>query len=69
MCGARRTRRPELVQLIPELEEVRRGTEAFQALEAERAVRPLVETETAEKRCCICLKAEEVCKFLALVPC
>jgi hypothetical protein len=65
MCGARRTRRPELVELIPELEEVRRGTEAFQALEA---VRPLVETEAAEKRCCICLKAE-VCKFLALVPC
>jgi serine/threonine protein kinase len=37
---ARRTRRPELVELIPELEEVRRGTEALQALEAERAVGP-----------------------------
>ena len=31
-------RRPELVELIPELEEVRRGTEVLQALEAERAV-------------------------------
>ena len=28
---ARRTRRPELVELIPELEEVRRGTEALPA--------------------------------------
>ena len=27
--GARRTRRPELVELIPELEEVRRGTESL----------------------------------------
>ena len=65
-------RRPELVELIPELEEVRRGTEAIealQALEAERAVGPLVETEAAEKECCICLKAEEVGKLLALVPC
>jgi serine/threonine protein kinase len=66
---ARRTHRPELVELIPELEEVRRGTEALQALEAERAVRPLVEAEAAEKECCICLKAEEVGKLLALVPC
>jgi interleukin-1 receptor-associated kinase 4 len=66
---ARRTRRPELVELIPELEEVRRGTEALQALEAERAVGPLVEAEAAEKECCICLKAEEVGKLLALVPC
>ena len=41
MSGARRTRRPErLVGLIPELEEVRRGAEALQALEAERAVGP-----------------------------
>jgi len=66
---ARRTRRPELVELIPELEEVRRGTEALQALEAERAVGPLVAAEAAEKECCICLKAEEVGKLLALVPC
>ena len=66
---ARRTRRPELMELIPELEEVRRGTEALQALEAERAVGPLVEAEAAEKECCICLKAEEVGKLLALVPC
>ena len=65
----RRTRRPELVELIPELEEVRRGTEALQALGAERAVGPLVETEAAEKECCICLKAEEVGKLLVLVPC
>jgi hypothetical protein len=28
-----------------------------------------VEAEAAEKECCICLKAEEVCKLLALVPC
>jgi hypothetical protein len=69
MSGARRTRRPELVELIPELEEVRRGTEALQALVAERAVRPLVETDEAEKGCCIRLKAEEVGKLLALVPC
>jgi hypothetical protein len=66
---ARRTRRPELVGLIPELVKVRRGTEALQALEAERAVGPLVEAEAAEKECCICLKAEEVGKLLALVPC
>ncbi len=51
---ARRTRRPELVELIPELEEVRRGTEALEALEAERVVGPLlifVESEAAEKEC------------------
>ncbi len=64
-----RKKRPELVDLIPELEEVRRGTEVLQALEAERAVVPLVEAEAAEKECCICLKAEEVSKLLALVPC
>jgi hypothetical protein len=64
-----RKKRPELVELIPELEEVRRGTEALQALEAERVVRPLVEAEAAEKECCICLKAEEVGRLLALVPC
>ncbi len=69
MSGARCTRRPELVELIPELEEVRRGTEALQELEAERAVRPLVEAEAAEKECCICFKAEEVGKLLALVSC
>ena len=46
------------MELIPELEEVRRGTEALQALEAERAVGPLVEAEAAQKECCICLKAE-----------
>jgi hypothetical protein len=40
MSEARRTRRPELVELMPELEEVRRGTEALEALEAERAVGP-----------------------------
>jgi hypothetical protein len=64
-----RKKRPELAELIPELEEVRRGTEALQALEAERAVGPLLEAEAAEKECCICLKAEEVSKLLALVPC
>ena len=58
-----------LMKIIPELEEVRRGTEALQALEAERAVGPWVEAEAAEKECCICLKAEEVGKLLALVPC
>jgi hypothetical protein len=68
-CLSRRTRRPELVDLIPELEEVRRGTEALPALEAERTVGPLVEAEAAEKECCICLKAEEVGKLLALVSC
>jgi interleukin-1 receptor-associated kinase 4 len=64
-----RKKRAELMELIPELEEVRRGTEALQALEAERAVGPLVEAEAAEKECCIFLKAEEVGKLLALVPC
>ena len=54
-------RRTELVELIPELEEVRRGTEALQALEAER-----VAAKAAEKECCICLKAEELGKLLAL---
>jgi serine/threonine protein kinase len=66
---ARRTRRPELVELISELEGVRRGTEALQTLEAEWAVGPLVEAEADEKECCICLKAEELGKLLALVPC
>jgi serine/threonine protein kinase len=66
---ARRTPRPELVQLILELEEMRRGTEALQALEAERAVGPVVEAEAAEKESCICLKVEEVGKLLALMPC
>ena len=56
----RRKKRPELVELIPELEEVRRGTEVLQALEAERAVGPLVEAETVVKECCICLKAIRV---------
>jgi interleukin-1 receptor-associated kinase 4 len=64
-----RKKRPELVELIPELEEVRRGTEALQPLEAERAVGPLLEAEAAQKECCICLKAVEVGKLLALVPC
>jgi len=66
---SRSPKRPELLEPIPELEEVRRGTVALQALEAERAVGPLVEAEAAEKECCICLKAEEVGKLLALVPC
>ena len=57
------------MELIPELEEVRRGTESLQALEAERPVGSWVEAEAAEKECCICLKAEEVGKLLALVPC
>jgi hypothetical protein len=42
-------KRPELVELVPELEEVRHGTEALQALEAERVVGPLVGAEAAEK--------------------
>jgi hypothetical protein len=66
---ARRTRRPELVELSPELEELRCATEALQALEAERALGPLVEAEAVVKDCCICLEAEEVGKLLALVPC
>jgi hypothetical protein len=55
-CLARFTRRPELVELIPELEEVRRDIEALQTLEAQRSVLeaqrsvwPLVETEAVEK--------------------
>jgi hypothetical protein len=57
------------VELIPELEEVRRGTESLQTLESEPSVGLLVEDEAAEKEYCICLKAEEVGKLLALVPC
>jgi hypothetical protein len=53
---------------LSSVEEVRRSTEALQALEAERAVGPLVEAEATEKECCICLKAEEVGKLLSLVP-
>jgi hypothetical protein len=34
----------------------------------ERAVRPLLEAE-ADAECCMCLKAEDVGKLLALVPC
>jgi serine/threonine protein kinase len=77
-----RKKRPELVELIPELEDVRRGTkalqaledvrrgtEALQALQAERAVGPLLEAEAAEKECCICLKTGEEGKLLALVLC
>ncbi len=37
------------MELVPELEEVRHGTEALQALEAERVVGPLVGAEAAEK--------------------
>jgi hypothetical protein len=48
-CLARCTSRPELVELISELEEVRRVTEALQTLEAQRSVWPLVETEAVEK--------------------
>ena len=58
-----RKKRPELVELIPELEEVRRGTEALHALEAERAVGHLVEAEAAEKECCICLKKKTFMAF------
>ena len=64
---ARRMRRPELVELSPELEELRCATEALQALEAEQAVGPLVAAEAAENECCICLRAEELGKLLALV--
>ena len=44
-----RTPRPELMELIHGLEEVRRGTEVLQVLETERDVGPLVEAEAAEK--------------------
>ena len=57
------------MEIIPELEEVRRGTEALEALEAQRSVWPLLEAEAAEKECCICLKTEDMCKLLALVSC
>jgi hypothetical protein len=30
---------------------------------------PLVEVEASEKKCCICLKSEELGKLLALVSC
>ena len=40
---------PELVHLIPELEEVRCGTETLQALEAQWSMGPLVEAEAVEK--------------------
>jgi hypothetical protein len=46
---------------------VRRGTETLQVLETVWDVGSLVETEEDEKECCICLKDEEVGKFLALV--
>jgi hypothetical protein len=49
-----------------QLEEVRHVTEALQSLEAERSVGPLVEAETVEKECFICLKVEELGKLLAL---
>ena len=43
--------------------------ETLKTLEPERVVGPLVETEAAEKECCICLKSEEVGKLLTLVSC
>jgi hypothetical protein len=46
-----RKKRPELVELIFDLEEVRRGTEALRAPEAKRPVRILVEAKAAEKEC------------------
>jgi hypothetical protein len=55
------TRCPVLVELVPEL--------SFTAIEAERGVGLLVEAEATEKECCICLKAEEVGKLLAIVTC
>jgi hypothetical protein len=53
-----RKKRPKIKEPIPDLEKVRRGREALQALE-----------EAAEKECCICFNTEEVDKLLALVPC
>jgi hypothetical protein len=50
-----RKKRPERVELIPELEEVRHGTAA---LEAEKVGGPLVGADAAEEECCICLKTE-----------
>ena len=64
-----RKKRPELVKIIPELEEVRHGTESLQVLQTEWVVGPLVEVEAGEKQCCICLKTEEVGKLLTLVTC
>jgi hypothetical protein len=62
-----RKKRPERVKLVPELEDVRHGTEALKALKSERDVGPLLKAQEAEKECCICLKAEVVGKFLTLV--
>ena len=43
-------------------------SETLLTLEEEQSVGPLVETEAAEKVCCICRETEEVGKLLALVP-
>jgi hypothetical protein len=55
------------MDLIPELEEVRHGTEVLQALQTDRVVGSLVEAEVTEKECCICLKAKEMGKLMELV--
>jgi hypothetical protein len=60
---------PRVCGALPELGEMRRGTEALQTLEAQRVMGPLVEAEAQEKECCICLKAEELGKLLVLVSC
>ena len=64
-----RKKRPEVVKLVPELEEARHDTEVLQARGSEWDVRSLVEAEADEKEYCICLKTEEVGKLLALVSC
>jgi hypothetical protein len=57
------------MELIPELEEVRRDAEALHSVESERSVGSLVEDEATEKECCIYLKSEEMGKLLELVSC
>ncbi len=58
---------PDLVDHIPDLEEVRHGTEALPTLESDRTVRTSVEVETSEKDCASV--SVEVGKLLVLVSC
>ena len=51
-------KRPELVEFIPDLQEVRHVTETLQAIGTEWTVNILLETQAPEKECCICLETD-----------
>ena len=59
-----RKKRPELVEFIPELVEVRHRTESLQALETEWVMGPWVEVEADEKEMSTLLTDEDTVKIV-----